>query len=542
MAFNSLIIKNVFAKRVDESIHTLLYFYCLCLLVISLPTSIYMVSVSQILMGGNWLLEGHYREKINRFFRNKPALFLVSIYIVFIVGMIWTRDLSHGFGKELLDKLPFLTLTFVVASSRLLSKDRLYALLLMFCAAILLSSFIGFLIFLKGDYVDSRDISPFLMHVYMSLMVVMTIFLLPWVIKQVTSNRKWWYISLLASFSLLLFLIILGSVTGIISLVGVMIFIGIREVIMGQVLLRKVVVGVMALIALTGVILIYLYVISPLLSVIEPDPTALTQKTASGNPYMHYFEEDQRENGHRVYFFIAEEEARNAWNKVSLIDFSGYDRKMNEIRITIYRYLSSKGLRKDKESIESLQEEEIQAIEMGVPNYLYLKWPNAIVRIHQTFWEVYTYRLTGNPLNLSFVQRVELWRVAWTAYKVNPVLGWGTGDIFVAMAYGRSAIDSPIEKPRMKPHNQFLTIMIQLGLIGLVLIFALYILFIKKSKAWRYLPFNIMLVIIFTAFFGTNLLDFQIGITFFLFFSLFYGIMYPGRIQDTGNLTDTKND
>jgi hypothetical protein len=521
--------RNVFVKRQDESIHTLIYFYCLCLLVISMPTSVFMVSVAQILLGINWVLEGRYYEKTHRFLQNKPALWLSSIYIIYIVGIFWTQDLHQGFFYELLDKLPFLTLTFLVASNFSLSKDRLYSILTLFCLTLLVTSFIGLFIFLKDDYVDPREISPFIMHVYLSLMVVMVIFLMPWLAKRITSRLVYYWVSLALSFWLMLFLIILGTLTGLLSLAGVLVFLGIREVIWGKVFIRKIMVGIMAAMALIGLTLLYVFVVSPVWRVIDPGP--LIEKTESGNYYQYDFENNMRENGHLVYYFIAEEETRKAWNEVSEVNFDSTDMRTNNIKETLYRYLTSKGLRKDRESVKSLSAEEIEAIEDGVANYLHVNWPNALIRIHETFWGINEYKRSGNPLTLSFMQRVELWRAAWVAYKVYPVSGWGTGDIFVAMEYGRTAIDSPVEKYRLRPHNQFLTILITVGLTGFILIFGLYIGFIFFSKAYKSLPFNVMLVIVFLAFWGTNLMDFQIGITFLLFFSLFFGIMYKEESQ-----------
>jgi hypothetical protein len=63
---------------------------------------------------------------------------------------------------------------------------------------------------------------------------------------------------------------------------------------------------------------------------------------------MHFFDIDFRENGHYIYYFIAEDEVRAAWSKRSDLDFYGSDLNKNELRITLYRYLSSKGLRKDQ--------------------------------------------------------------------------------------------------------------------------------------------------------------------------------------------------
>jgi hypothetical protein len=525
-------LKNIFARRKDESIHDLIYFYCLCLLVISLPTSIYFLSVPQIIMGANWLAEGRYREKLKRFLRNRPAIFLSSIFMLYIIGIFWTQDLAYGIGYDLLNKLPILTLTFLVASSRPVAHDRLNALLVLFSLAVLVTSLIGFAIFLGNEYIDPREISPFIMHVYFSLMVVLAIFLLPWISKQITGNKIWFYGAVLVSVWLFVFLLILGSMTGILSLAGVITFLVVRELFRKSLMIKKVMASLAIGVSLVAIAFLFVVVLKPLRQKIAPDPDSLHELTAGGNPYHHDFEEDLRENGHLVYFFIAEEELREAWNLRSKLDFDSTDLKGQELRATVYRFLSSKGLRKDKEGIYRLSPEEIEAIEHGVPNHLYTKWPNAIIRIHQSLWEINEYVRTGNPSGHSFIQRVEFWKAAWTAFKVYPVFGWGTGDIYLAMDFGLSSIGSPIEDYKMKPHNQFLNILIMIGVLGFILFYGLYFLFVKTSRAYHFLPFNVMLVIVFVAMFGTNLIDFQIGLTFFLFFSLFFGIMYQSQTSN----------
>jgi hypothetical protein len=523
---------NFFAKRNDESIHDLIYFYCLCLLLISLPTSIYFVSVAQILMGANWLAEGAYSEKLKRFLRNRPAIFLSSIFLLYLTGIFWTQDLAYGIGYDLLNKLPLFTLTFLVASSRQVSNDRLNALLVLFSLAVFVTSLIGLAIFFSNEYIDPREISPFIMHVYFSLMVVMAIFLLPWVSKRISSNKNWFFGVILVSVWLFVFLFILGSMTGILSFAGVLAFLVVREFFRKSLMIKKVLAGLAIGVSLIGIAFLIMVVLKPIWQKIAPEPDSLIELTAEGNLYQHDLEEDLRENGHLVYLFIAEEELRNAWNNRSTFDFDSSDLKGQELRATIYRYLSSKALRKDKEGLNNLSPEEIEAIEHGVPNHLYTRWPNAIIRIHQSFWEINEYARTGNPSGHSFIQRVELWRAAWIAFKEYPLFGWGTGDIFLAMDFGLSSIDSPIEDYKMKPHNQFLNILIMIGIVGFFLFSGLFILFVKTTRAYQFLPFNIMLVIVFVAMFGTNLIDFQIGLTFFLFFSIFFGILYNSQTSN----------
>lgn len=516
--------KSIFTKQEQESVHDLILFFLLCLMVIAMPTSRYFVSVAQILMGFNWLVEGHWWEKIRRFARNKAAVIFILIYGVYLLGMLWTEDVQYGIGYDLKNKLPLFTLTFVLASSRPLSKERWNMAALAFSLTVLVTSVIGFILYLNRSFINPRSISPFESHVYFSMMVVLVIFLLPWQVKRMSTERTWLTGALLISVWLLFYLFLLSSLTGLLCLAGVVAFLVFREFIQGKVIFRRILAGLGLAGALIIVILLMLWVIKPLTLNINPDQQALTARTASGNGYRHDTGNHQRENGHLVYHFIAEEEIGAAWGERSRIPIDSLDHTGHPLKATLYRFLSSKGLKKDKESILSLREEEVRAIEHGVPNHLYMHWPHFMTRLHQSGWEVMEYQRTGNPSGHTFSQRLELWKASVVALKKHLLLGWGTGDIFLAMDYGLSALDSPLDNYRMKPHNQYLILLLMVGLIGTLAVFLLYFLFIREARATRYLPFNIFLVIMGVSMLGNNPLDAQVGLSFFVFFSLFFGL------------------
>lgn len=519
-------LKRFFTRGENETVFQLIYFYCICLLLVSLSNSIYLVSVAQIAMGINWIAEGSYREKFSRFSGNRPAIFMSSIYMVYLAGIFWTNDLVYGVGYDLKNKLPLLSLTFFLASSRPLSRFRLHALLLVFSASVLATSFIGMGVFVTNDYADPRELSPFVSHIYVGMMVVLVVFLLPWTLLRINANKKWLWLGLATSTWLLWYLFTLGSLTGFVCLVSVLVFLLLRQVVISTSTLRKIIAGSLLFSGLIATFLLLLYVVKPLAKRVTPTIASLSELTSFGNHYSHDFLNNQRENGHLVHFFVAEQELRVAWNERSQLCFDGFDLKGHELRETLLRYLSSKGLRKDLDGLNSLNNADMEAIENGVANYLYLQWPNVLIRLHQSFWELSEYARTGNPTGHSFSQRLELWRAALVAFRKHPVLGWGTGDVFEAIKSGLTEIKSPLENYRMKPHNQVLNLLLMVGLIGFVMVIGLLIAFIISSNATRHLPFNILLVIVTTASAGNNLIDFQIGLTFFLVFSIFFGLMF----------------
>ncbi len=530
--------KAIFFKDKDERIFEYMMFICLSVFVVSLPTSRAFVSISQVLLGVNWLLEGSYGEKLKRFRNNKAACYLSLIFFIYLAGLFWTEDVIYGIDNGLINKLPFLSLIFVVTSSRPIKFDRIIALPLLFVGALLVSTFLGAAGVFSGQFVDPRQGSLFIPHVSLSMMILTTAFFLPWHMRWVSAGYKWFLASLAISAWLIFFMFIIGTLTGVISLMAVAAFLLVRNLVkkpglykMGVAVLTLIAIGVFSASMLRQVT-------EPINRTIDPDPSSLNELTAKGNRYEHNKEFNLRENGHLVLSFIAKDELRNAWNKRSDMSFDSLDLAGNDLKFTLYRFLSSKGLRKDKAGLMELSESEIQAVERGTPNYLHMEWPHVYVRIHQTFWEFYSYQKTGNPRNHSFTQRLEIWKAGVAAAKMRPLLGWGTGGSRKAIEAGLIDTGSKLESFELSHiHNQFLETTLAVGVTGLILIFWLFYLFIKKSGASKYLPFNVLLVLVAVFMISDSPLDSQMTLNLFLFFALFFGVLIKEktlRVQPPG--------
>ena len=73
-----------------------LYFIGLLLLVTGLPVSLFLTSISQFVLFAAFLFEGKIKEKIARFFQNKTALLFAGIWILHLIGLLWTKDMNEG--------------------------------------------------------------------------------------------------------------------------------------------------------------------------------------------------------------------------------------------------------------------------------------------------------------------------------------------------------------------------------------------------------------------------------------------------------------
>jgi len=75
----------------------------------------------------------------------------------------------------------------------------------------------------------------------------------------------------------------------------------------------------------------------------------------------------------------------------------------------------------------------------------------------------------------------------------------------------------------MKPHSQYLFILITLGVCGLVITIILYAFFVIEKKAYKSMMFILFLVAFLLHFAGNNSLESQPGQDLFVFFSMIFG-------------------
>ena len=507
------------------------------MIAISLPTSVYFISVGQFVLAGNWLIEGRYKEKVLSFWKQKTAVIFCLIFVLYLVGMLWSTDTDHGI-RELRKKIPFLTLTFLMVSAPLgFNTLKSNILLLLFGTSVLVSTFIGWVLFDPEVSTNLRDLSPFISHIRLSLMIIFSIFIFIWMAEKFPFSesfrknavkyyliKSFFYIS---SVWMLFFVLKMQVLTGLAALGAVVFFLTVLFIFQKK--NRSLSLIFITLMFLLAGSLLFM-IIKFQTMIYEKDTTDLNNlptHTSLGNPYTHNLSEKLTENGSLVYLYISRNELREAWNERSELDFDGKDQKGQILRYTIYRYMSSLGLKKDSEGIDKLTPADIQSIEKGIANHYYTKWPGIMSRIHQSVWEIYKYQNGYDASGHSLAKRIEFWKASWSAIKAKPLIGWGTGDLVIAQHYGFKKTDSVLPQEQWnKPHNQFLTFAISFGMIGLGVIIYIIFYVLKKRKKIHILPHAVFLVISFVSMLNEDTLGNQAGLTFFLYFFLFFNYIY----------------
>ncbi len=501
----------------------MIYLGGLMLVAVSLPLSIFTTSLAQFILFGNWLAEGSFRKKWNRLRTSVPLLVFMGVYFLHIAGLIWTSDIAYGL-KDLQIKIPLLLMPLVIGSSEPLTAKELKLVLLTFVAGVLIASLASLLAMagaLKVDLSDYRSYSLFISHIRFSLMVVLAwgisshyLFIDP---APLSRTEKIVHIILLVW--LPVFLIFLKALSGlVIFILLVFVLALIRIVRMKDPVTRFMLLVFLLLLPLMS--LLYTgNVVKNYYTVDLVDSESLDSLTIEGNPYLNILSNGDTENGHYIWLYVCFPELRREWNRVSELDFDGKDKRGQVLRITLIRYMSSKGLRKDAAGFEQMNEDDFRSVEEGLTNVIYRKHYSVYPRIYELVWELDNYKRTGNPNAHSVVQRGIYLKAGWDIALQHPVIGVGTGDVPGVFLQYYEKNHSPLqEKWRRRAHNQYLTFVITFGFPGALLIFFALAYPVIRSREWKsFLPF-VFLFIMALSMLNEDTLETSAGVTLFAFF------------------------
>jgi len=518
-----------------KQIHEQVYFYGLILMAISLPLSIFAVSLSQIILLTNWLVEGRYREKWDRF-RSNPALWLfLLLYSLHAIALLWSEDGGY-MAKDMRVKLSLFVLPLIMGTSYTLVRSQINRILLFFTLGVFVASMasvMALLGLLNVEVEGYRDLSLFMSHIRFSLMVVLSILIVVWYLflepNPVTRLKRLWYIGCLVWFPV--FLVLLKSLSGIVILGFLAFFIMARAVFEIRDAAIRFMVFVPVIMAPLFSIIYLGHAINKYYSFEEIHFDEIDSFTVLGNPYKNFPNLKEVENGHYVWLHICDKEMEEEWNKVSDIKYPhGLTTNGNSIRGTLVRFLSSKGFRKDAAGVRQLSKADIEAIEMGVANHIYLQRFRLYPRIYEVIWEIDRYRLGYSPNEKSVVQRFLYLDAGWKIARENFLFGVGNGDVQIAFEEYYDSVNSPLDpKWRRRAHNQFLTFLISFGIPGLVICLVAMIaplFFAGRYRSFLAAGFTILMLL---SMMNEDTLETAAGASFVAFFySLFlFGPDFP---------------
>ncbi len=500
------------------------FFVGILMITISLPLSVFGMSLGQFFMAGGWLLSGDFNAKIKRLKSNSVFFVLVGLFLIHLVGLIHTQDFNYA-TNDIRIKLPLLLMPLFFFSMEPLTERQYRITLKLFVVAVTTSSLISFAIYLgltNYKWNNIREITPFISHIRLALLVCVAFFI---GVNQFFKTNK--AILKLLNFILAIwfvsFLFLLESLTGIaILLAAGFLILTVQIFSAKRPLFVRATSFVISLTLLFCSVLLCRYVFVDSIVPIKSENYYLPSTTKLGHPYTHLTERQDLENGNPVWLYYCEPEMDSAWRSRSASTI--YERDVNgyEYKYSLVRFLASKGLKKDAEGVSQLSMDEIAAIKNGYSNYRQLNKRDFLRRIDELAWEYRQYYYNGNATGHSFTQRIEYWKTSMYIFKQDPLRGVGTGDLKIAFHDAYNELNSRLsEQWRLRSHNQYLSFGIAFGILGIIyLLFALIYPMIKLKKQGE-LIYCMFLLTAVISMLTEDTLETQAGATFFAFLNCF---------------------
>ncbi len=122
--------------------YRLFYIATLSISVAVMPHSRGLLSSSQIGLAVLWLLEANFQRKFDILKNNKSILILSSIFLIHIIGLIYTENLSYALN-DLKIKLPLLLFPLVIGTSAKLGYKEIKLIITILTISILIKTLYG---------------------------------------------------------------------------------------------------------------------------------------------------------------------------------------------------------------------------------------------------------------------------------------------------------------------------------------------------------------------------------------------------------------
>ncbi|WP_316189127.1 O-antigen ligase family protein [Bradyrhizobium sp. SZCCHNS1054] len=139
----------------------------------------------------------------------------------------------------------------------------------------------------------------------------------------------------------------------------------------------------------------------------------------------------------------------------------------------------------------------------------------------------------------SIGERLEFWRKSLRFFAEAPVIGHGSGStrhLFELAASGRSDLASG--QVISNPHNQTLNVAVQWGLLGIIILYAMWLshlLLFRGDGLVAWIGLLVVVQNVFTSLFNSHIFDFHEGWMYVMGVGVAGGMMLKARLQDTSS-------
>lgn len=512
-------------KKTVHRVGSAIFFFGVILTAFSMPLWNLGMSLGQFIMAGGWLLAGNLKSRLQ--FATKQTIFwlFIGLFLMHIMGLWNTTDFKYAM-KDITVKLPLLLMPLFIAARPQLTVKQVRILFHFLFLGVLVSTITGWATYQgwTGKEVHGfRDLSVFISHIRLSLLIDVSIVMSLYYAKEANSNiEKLGYgILILWCFY---FLILLQSITGLLLLALLftvaIVFFGIKKKNNGVKMATTVLLLLILFAGWRSYDAIFVQSIQPY----EEASNYKLKVTARGNVYQNDWSRQDVEEGRLVWRQYNEYEMDTAWSTRSSQSVWDLDQQGHMQLVTLMRYLTFKYLTKDAAGIQKLSEEDVQLIERGFPTPESEAGRNSIqYRLKELASEYRNYHFSNDANGHSLAQRLEYWEASKNIIQKYPFAGVGTGDVPDAFQEMYNEINSNLANEwRLRAHNQYLSFAVAFGWPGL-LFFMFVLLFSVRyacqQQNYIYLAF---LIIAIGSFFNEDTLETQAGVTFFAFLNAIF--------------------
>src|SRR5690606_27947609 len=155
----------------------------LALCLIMLPWSTALLSMAQMILVAVWIVEGVAKKdrgvRWQAAFGRAPSLVLIGFLALHVIGLAWTSSEGMEWGISLLRiLLPVLVFGVVLSGSPRLSIKEYRFILLIGAWSVIASTIVSY--FVKGGGSDYRELSMFISHIRLALLLCMSIAVFLW--------------------------------------------------------------------------------------------------------------------------------------------------------------------------------------------------------------------------------------------------------------------------------------------------------------------------------------------------------------------------
>jgi len=493
------------------------------------------MSIAGIVLICAWFFDTLYHRdlavKLRHLSQDKVALSMIAIYAIHLLAMSYTSDWDYGL-KDLRVKLPLLFLPLAVSTMRLVTVPQRRVILGLHVAAVLTSTLISYGLWAPVSQAvldDPRDMVRFVSHIRLSLMIVMSIGLLPFLLQSFDLLRSIVAVAIIAWF--LFFMLEIQAMTGIVILGVAMVL----YFLVGEASKRYRIFSSLGLLLLLASVGGYLYVSHhDYFDVSDHPPSGVGDRSALGDPYQDWREVPQIEYNSYIWSHVAPAELTRSWT--SKVSNMGHE-ATSEQEGRLVRYLNAMGLPKDATGVAALTPRDVEHILEGYTAPPEMQKTGLDKRMHELFYEWSAYWSGADPSGNSMTQRFEFWRTGAHIVQAHPIIGVGTGDVPAAFQSAYQQSDTQLASEyQLRAHNQYLTTIIAFGTIGGLLFIWFFFYPLFKGQGISPYTFYLFFLVLGMSFLTEDTLETQVGATLYAFYGvmIFVGVnRYSNRQQAT---------